>query len=530
MRDTEHLVINVGNSNKYREIIYTLTNIERKILHIFKEKQVNELSFEEILESSDLSEAEISRGALWLENKGLATRIQKIETIYKVAKKGVNYIDSMLPETRLLQFLKKSKKLSFAEIRNIGISPQELSGAIGILTQLGLIKIVKENNKKIIELTEQGENADAPQTEKVFRALLKGSELADEGAIKILLKRGLIKKETRTKWLLKLTDLGKKLLATEIPTVPFIEKLTPEIIGSGLWRERPFRWYDVEAWVPKTWGGRKHPLKYLMEKIREIFLSMGFREMRSPWVDMEFWCFDSMWIPQDHPAREMQSTFWLEQPNKGQLPNEELVRKVKIIQETGEGADSLGWRLPWDPNIASRCILRTHTTATTFRVLGYGIREGKIKPPVKFFAIGRVFRNETIDWKHLAEFHQIEGFVIAPNLTLRSLMGYIREFYLRMGIKKIRFKPTYNPYTEPSMEIFAWHKTAKKWVEVGNSGMFRPESLAPYGIKWPTIAWGLALERLAMLLWDIKDIRKLVGPSVDVSWIREYKYPRTVFG
>ncbi len=519
-------------NNKIRELIYTLTEHERKILLTLQKSKKHTISFSELKKLTGLSDAEISRATLWLENKGIAKRYAEREYVYSVTDKGKRYLTTSLPETRLFEALKKQGEIDFEAISRIGLSKDETNISIGILVRLGIAKVEKKDSKRVLVITPKGKNTSILPTEEIFGLFRKNRMIPVGNApknINLLVTRGLLRKTEKTTWILKLTELGNRLIEHGIPEVEFIEQLTPEIISSGAWRRRIIRWYDVEAWTPKIWGGRKNPLRYLMEKIRHIFISMGFREMRSNWVETEFWCFDSMWIPQDHPAREMQSTFWLEKPSSGFIRDKEILARVKEVQENGGDTGSTGWRLPWSENIAKRCILRTHTTATTFRVLGYGIKTGKIKPPVKFFAIGRVFRNETIDWKHLAEFHQIEGFVIAPNLTLRSLMGYIREFYWRMGIKKLRFKPTYNPYTEPSMEIFAWHKKTGRWVEVGNSGMFRPETLAPYGVKWPTIAWGLALERMAMLIWDIEDIRKVLGPSVDLDWIRNYRFPELTF-
>jgi len=521
------------NNGKLKEIIYSMTEIERKLLQSLAKTSKRKIDIDTAIRISGLTEAEVNRAVLWLENKGIIKR-ESLETkVYVPTKKAYTYAERPLPETQLLNMLKTMRKIPLSSLSDHGFTDDEIAAALGTLLRTKLAQILREDKEKYVVLTKKAENIKIPETERNLRKLLEQREIPlDEESpeLKLLLRRGLAKLETKTRWVLELTELGEKIVSAGIPEVEFIERITPEIIVSREWERRPIRWYDVEAWTPKIWGGRKNPLKLLAEKIRRVFISMGFKEMRSPWVDMEFWCFDSMWIPQDHPAREMQSTFWLSQPSGGMLPEKELVSRIKEIQENGGDTGSIGWRLPWSEKIAQRCILRTHTTATTFRVLGYAIRTGKIKPPVKFFAVGRVFRNETIDWKHLCEFHQIEGFVIAPNLTLRSLMGYIKEFYVRMGIKKIRFKPTYNPYTEPSMEIFAWHEKNKRWVEVGNSGMFRPESLAPYGVKWPTIAWGLALERLAMLIWNIEDIRKILGPTVELNWLRRYSYPGKVFG
>lgn len=116
---------------------------------------------------------------------------------------------------------------------------------------------------------------------------------------------------------------------------------------------------------------------------------------------------------------------------------------------------------------------------------------------MKYFSIDKVYRNETLDATHLAEFHQIEGVIADRGLTLGNLIGTLYEFFKKLGITQLRFKPAYNPYTEPSMEIFCYHNGLKKWIEIGNSGMFRPELLLPMNIPHDVnvIAWGLSLER-----------------------------------
>ena len=213
---------------------------------------------------------------------------------------------------------------------------------------------------------------------------------------------------------------------------------------------------------------------------------------------------------------DVQDTFYL--PYMGTIP-ESLTKKVREVHERGGDSGSRGYGYKWDEKIARQLLLRTHTTSTTFRYFG----EKKIKPPAKYFYIGRIFRNEAIDATHLPEFHQSEGFIMDKGLTLKDLMGYIREFYQRMGVDKIKFKPTYNPYTEPSMECIGYNKQLGKWVELINSGVFRPEALEPYGINVPVIAWGLGVERLAMMLHQQKDIRNMLGAAGDLSWFRKSK-------
>ena len=190
------------------------------------------------------------------------------------------------------------------------------------------------------------------------------------------------------------------------------------------------------------------------------------------------------------------------------------------------GYGSAGYRHAWSPEMASQNILRTHTTAASARVLYKLAQEyrstGKFVAR-KCFSIDRVFRNETLDATHLAEFHQVEGFVLDKDLTLRHLIGEISEFFKKLGMADVKFKPAYNPYTEPSMEIFAFHPGLGKWIEVGNSGIFRPEMLRPMG--WPedvrVIAWGLSVERPCMIQYGIGNIRDLFGYKMDFSQFKK---------
>ena len=513
------------------ELSKLLTTGEVRLLRFFREKNISEAYEDEIANALNIDIADVSRSALWLENKGLAKRLEEVREDIRVSEKGKQYLQAPLPETILLNYLKEKSPIEISNLFKSSImGKKEIEAALGLLLKKRLIKITKGEKGKVVELTEEGRKIESLPTQSVFKAIASGKkEGLDEEALKNLLIRGLVKKEKSSRWKVVLTEKGREIVESGIPLTDTIDKLTPDIIVSRLWEKKPIRWYDVESPLPKISGGRKHPIRVIMEKIREIFTEMGFREMYGPWVDLAFWNMDSMFIPQDHPAREIQDTFYLDNPVSGEVLDKDLVEIVKKVQEKGLDTGSKGWQQEWKYDVAMKTLLRTHTTALTFRVLGKLMRKGIVKPPVKFFSIGRVFRNEAIDWKHLAEFHQVEGFVVAENLTLRSLMGYIKEFYKKMGITKLKFKPTYNPYTEPSMEIFAWHNKVSKWVEVGNSGIFRPETLRPYNVDVPVIAWGLAVERLAAIIYGIEDIRKLVGPMVDVDWVRTYKIPKIGF-
>ncbi|KAF8341638.1 tRNA synthetases class II core domain (F)-domain-containing protein [Cantharellus anzutake] len=297
--------------------------------------------------------------------------------------------------------------------------------------------------------------------------------------------------------------------------------LTFEMLATGAWKTATFKKYNFEAEGMPTNGGALHPLLKVREEFRNIFLEMGFAEMAtSQFVDSGFWNFDTLFVPQQHPARELQDTFYLSDPVESLPPVSDYYERVRKVHVEGDGR-SIGYRAPWQPTESRRLLLRTHTTATSSRLLHQlANRKGGFQP-VKMFSIDRVFRNEAVDATHLAEFHQVEGVVADVGLTLGDLIGFMQTFFSKMGIRNLRFKPAYNPYTEPSLEIFAFHPQLNKWVEIGNSGMFRPEMLEPMGLPPDVraLGWGLSLERPTMIrhVYGINNIRTLVGHKVSIE-------------
>lgn len=297
-------------------------------------------------------------------------------------------------------------------------------------------------------------------------------------------------------------------------------ELTPEMIQSGSWKTKQFKAYNFDSLGTPVTAGHLHPLMKVRAEIRQIFLEMGFTEMpTNNFIESSFWNFDALFQPQQHPARDSHDTFFLKDPATSNQFPEEYLQKVKTVHEDGGDTGSVGYRYDWKREEAEKNILRTHTTAISARML-YQLGQKEFTP-VKYFSIDRVFRNETLDATHLAEFHQIEGVVADYDLTLGNLMGMLYQFFSKMGITRLRFKPAYNPYTEPSMEVFSYHEGLKKWVEIGNSGVFRPEMLLPMGLPEgvAVIAWGLSLERPTMIKYGIDNIRELVGHKVNLQMV-----------
>ncbi|KAI9795811.1 MAG: hypothetical protein M1825_001076 [Sarcosagium campestre] len=319
--------------------------------------------------------------------------------------------------------------------------------------------------------------------------------------------------------------------------------LTADMLASGSWNKVTFKPYNFKSLGSQTSTGALHPLNKVRHEFRQIFFEMGFQEMpTNRFVETGFWNFDALFVPQQHPARDLQDTFYISDPLEADKPRadplpqearrsaalpsqrpeesldyEKYWESVKEVHEHGKFGSS-GYRYPFKESEALRLVLRTHTTA----VSTYMLHKLAASPrPARYFSIDRVFRNETVDATHLAEFHQVEGVIADFGLTLGGLIGFMETFFEKMGVRGLRFKPAYNPYTEPSMEIFGWHEGLAKWVEIGNSGMFRPEMLEPMGLPkdMRVYGWGLSLERPTMIKYGVSNIRELLGHKVDLNFV-----------
>ncbi|MGE0793333.1 MAG: phenylalanine--tRNA ligase subunit alpha [Candidatus Woesearchaeota archaeon] len=503
------------------ELAKSLSLLERKVLPHLKET----IFLQDLVKTSKLQEVEVRRALLWLGNRNLIESTTNTHKLVTLDINGEIANKHGLPEFRILEKI-ESKPKTINQIEENTLSSNEIMSSIGILKSKKAIDVVKTEKGLEFSINAVGKALlsvkDLP--EKIFikqKFPLNYETLSsDERRIVDDLKKrkDFLKVVDEKIMVIHLTMLGKELIKQKIDFSNIEEQLTTEMLKTGTWKTKTFRSYDVESKVPEISGARRHPVNEVHNLIKNVFLSMGFKEMEGPLVESAFWCMDSMWIPQDHPARDVQDTFYVD--GKAELPKE-LVKKVKAVHEHGADTGSTGYQKPWDEELAKQLILRTHSTAATFRKFGEGVKED-----CKYFYIATNFRNEATDATHLAEFVQVEGFVMGDNLGLPDLMGTIKEFFKGFGITKIRFKPTYNPYTEPSMEAHYYDEKKKKWYALINSGIFRPESLAPYGIKKSVIAWGMGGTRVSALLNNIQSPKDMVGSTVDFEWIKNHKTPQ----
>ncbi|MFA4860590.1 phenylalanine--tRNA ligase subunit alpha [Methanoregula sp.] len=426
-----------------------------------------------------------------LEDKGLATvgRIVVKEFVY--TDEGKTYANTGLPETQLLRFILPGTTLADLQ------KHEAFRIGFGQLRKKGLVKVEGTSVTKM-----PGASTDAD--ESALR-----NPAAGDAKTKELIKRGILEECETVRNAIAITPEGITIVKKGLDLREETGTLTREQIISGEWKNLTFRKYDVSKLPKKAYPGKIHPYQRIIAEMREILLEMGFEELYGGIVQQSFWNFDALFQPQDHPAREMQDTFYLNET----LPLPEGYEKVKAMHISGGETSSTGWGGAWREEKAEQCVLRTHTTSVSIQHLAQNL-----KPPVKAFCVGRVYRRETIDTTHLAEFEQLEGIVMDENVTFGNLLGILREFYNRMGFESVRFKPSFYPYTEPSLDAEVYVEGIG-WIEMGGAGVFREEVTAPLGVTYPVLAWGLGVSRIAMLRLGLKDLRLL--HKSDVAFLRE---------
>ncbi len=248
---------------------------------------------------------------------------------------------------------------------------------------------------------------------------------------------------------------------------------------------------------PDSGPGTMHPLTQVREEMCRILRKAGFTVADGPEVETEYYCFDALNTPPDHPARAEQDTFYF--PERARFGN--VARKVP-----GE-----------------KYLLRTHTSSVQIRTMLQG------EPPIRIVSPGRVYRRDTTDSTHSANFHQLECLYVDRNVTVRDLKALLDYIFASLLGKdtKTRFRPHYFGYTEPSFEVdlSARHlpKVNKEWIEIGGCGMVDPSVFEAVGYDpevWTGYAFGMGLERLAMLVYGIDDIRYFY--QNDVRFLKQF--------
>ena len=459
-----------------------LHDIEKKIIESLQKKSVQ--NPDQLSESTQLSIDQIRRGIEWLRLKELAEVKETSKVEISLGQNGIDAFKNGLPERKLMDLIKDGPK-TFHELRRV-LSGAGFNAAIANAKKNGWIKIDKSESDSRISVKEKSiETPEEKLISLIGEKSIPEEQIENKLALKFLLQR--------PDYIIQNTEKSKTVSLTEKAS-----NIDSTLSTSGA--------IDVEADVATVFAARTHPLKDTIDEIREIFVKLGFSEIQGTLTQSSFWNFDALFTPQDHPARELQDTFYLENIKSEKPATPKQIKQVSA-------SHSQNWRYNWQLSESQKMVLRTHTTCVTIKYLAE-----KKPEDARVFSLGRVFRNEKVSYKHLVEFNQIEGIVVGNNTTLRDLMGIQKEFYKQLGLTKIKFWPTFFPYTEPSLQTMVYNEKLGKWVELFGMGIFRPEVTKPLGITKPVLAWGGGIERIAMLKYDLDDVREFYNNNL--NWLR----------
>ncbi|OIO41121.1 phenylalanine--tRNA ligase subunit alpha [Candidatus Pacearchaeota archaeon CG_4_9_14_3_um_filter_31_7] len=494
------------------DLINQLSPIERKILPYLELKDTEKIS-----EKAELDETAVKRALQFLSNKKIIKIEQKKDKFVDLEKNGVVYLKNGMPERKLLHFIIENNEIGINELKSkCGLNEQEFNVALGILKRRSLISI---ENGKIILTSKNGSALNKSLEEKFLEALpMEYSKLNQEqkNIIKELeTRKEIVSIKEKSLITFEIIDLGRKIIKPEIlkeiSSLNLIESLTPAMIKTGGWKGKKFRIYDVESKVPEIYAGKGQFYYNFLKEVRKKLIAMGFEEMEGNLIVSEFWNFDALFQPQFHVAREWTDNYNVKNKLKLEKIENRIISNVKNIHEKK-------WNYKWSLNKAMNYILRPQGTIMSAKTIA-----SNPKNPGRYFSIARCFRPDVIDAKHLSEFNQVEGIIVADKLTFTNLLDILRTFAKEIaGIKNdkdIRFQSDYYPFTEPSIELDIKHPLFG-WIEIGGAGIFRKEVVESLlGKNVTVLAWGLGIDRLAMAKLDIKDIRHLF--TDDLKILRE---------
>jgi len=473
----------------------------------------------DVAEEADLKSETATGAAFELADEGLLDVDAAVDETVALTDEGRQYRNEGLPEIRLYE----GGLTAGADEEPVPIGALlEEAGLDGETVDIALANFARKEYGSVeggAVSVDPGVDPTADDERAALDAVAGDGDVA-AATLDQLERRGLVTRSEQTVRSVRLTDDGVTTLMAGVEATETVDQLTPELLTSGEWEDAQFSEYNVAADAGEFGGGKEHILRQTANRVKEALVSMGFQEMNGPHADAQFWINDCLFMPQDHPARTHWDQFALSEPDQIDDLPDDVVERVRKAHLEGVGEDGEGYHSPWELDVAKSLDLRGHTTSLSARYLS-GYQEGELDPPERYFSVEKVYRNDTLDPTHLLEFFQIEGWVMAEDLSVRDLMGTFTEFYEQFGITDLEFKPHYNPYTEPSFELFGTHPETGEIVEVGNSGIFRDEVTEPLGVDADVMAWGLSLERLLMLIYGFEDIRDVHGTLCDLELLRD---------
>ncbi|MBI5747268.1 MAG: phenylalanine--tRNA ligase subunit alpha [Nitrospirae bacterium] len=513
-----------------KKLLEGMHPFEIKVLQAFINNR--KLSEDRIGEMTGLMESQVSMAIGWLQAKGIIELVEEeVAEMAALTEIGIRYADEKLPEIRILDWAKNEPGLTIGKLKEMHLlEPEELSSAIGALRGSGVIKIgqggiieIAQNDPiKFLMIQEFIKELDGNRRDKREYPIPK-DKIKNEAIRLIYLEEYTANKRGGGEKPFKIIEKRRRIYAISggkedllkdvegLVAAEEVSQLTPLMLKDGSWRGKRFRRYNISLRPPRLSIGRKHPYREFLDQVKSRLVAMGFVEMRGPLVESEFWNMDALYMPQFHPAREIHDVYFVKKPGYSKEIDEPYLSQVAMTHNDGWKTGSRGWGYKFDKERARRLILRSQGTAVSARTLA-----GKPGIPGRYFSIARCFRYDQVDATHAPDFYQVEGIVLGEEINFRMLLGLLELFAVKMaGARDVRFLPAYFPFTEPSVELHVKHP-GLGWMELGGAGLFRPEVTMPLGIRVPVIAWGLGLDRMAMIALGIEDIRDLFSTDLDM--------------
>jgi phenylalanyl-tRNA synthetase alpha chain len=288
-----------------------------------------------------------------------------------------------------------------------------------------------------------------------------------------------------------------------------IGELSSEMLSTGSWKGKSFREYNIKTPPNRVLLGRRNPYGEYLHWVKDKLTSLGVEEFDGPLVETEFWNGDALFMPQFHSARDIHDVYYIDKPSHAREIEQPYLDQVAAAHEDGWQTGSRGWGYTFDRDFTRRQILRSQGTVLSAKQLP------EAKVPGKYFGVARCFRYDQVDATHGADFYQTEGIVLGEDVNLRTLLGLLKMFAEEIaGAEDVKYVPGYFPFTEPSIEVHIKHPELG-WFELGGSGIFRPEVSKAMGVDVPVLAWGLGIDRMALMHLGLNDLRELFSPNIE---------------
>ncbi len=484
-----------------------------------------------IQEDVGLNLGQCNQAVSWLAAKELISEHERVHrTVYEITELGERLAADGTPEERILAHVSDHGPAPLPHIASaLGLENRDVGSAFGALSKEGVLQM---NPEKQVSVAAGKPSERMQQVRALLERARGGKEIAadrlsateQEAMAGISKKRGsagapfrVIERDEVT---YRITDAGleaqERLQAAGI-TGQEIGALTPQMLKDGSWRGASFRAYNIQVPPTRMVPGHRNPYCEYLDRVKDKLVSLGFQEFDGPVVETEFWNSDALFMPQFHSARDIHDVYYVKDPTHAKAIQEPYLSQVAAAHENGWETGSAGWGYRFDRDFTRRLILRSQGTVMSAKTLPQAAIPGK------YFGTLRCFRYDQVDATHLSDFYQTEGIVLGESVNLRTLLGFLQMFAEELaGATEVKYVPGYFPFTEPSVEVHIKHPVLG-WFELGGSGIFRPEVTEPLGIKVPVLAWGLGIDRMALMNLGLDDLRELFSTNIENVRLRRGK-------